>query len=673
MEGSTPHPNSQQLDAFADGSLEEGQALGIADHLDACSSCCRAAGERPLDPLLLRLKKALQPHTATSGWSGTGVQQPAELVGHPKLKVLRELGHGGMGIVYLAEHRLMARRVAVKVIRTPLLGHPSVLARFLKEVKAAAQLDHPNIVRAYDAEESGASYLLVMEYVEGTDLAQWVLQQGPLPVADACRYAVQAARGLQHAHAQHLVHRDIKPSNLMLSPQGVVKILDFGVALLNERREQGHLTEVGAAVGTLEYMAPEQAADARLVDGRADVYSLGATLYYLLTGRPPHGGKTALAFLRGHGVREAEQVHEVRRDVPPALAAVVRQMLAREPDHRYPTAAAAADALEPFCTEQPSHPRRSSGWWWLVAAASAAVFGLVLGIILLIRYQDTSGKKQEWQIELRGTPESPPEKPAGPAPPPAPETARAQPGPAVRKVIKPWQPWRPGSDPADALPEKAAPGPEPKFAQADLHHFLRKTLKPMRTQMAQLMLYTEIATTMAREQPGTWMMGEGLTTDGKAYEMTVRSGKWYARSLSKQEVTEKELGPRATVRAVDKLWQLPEKKLVSLGPPEFKVVQRADGMRVLQGRVLCEATAQQWIDYLSLVINLPSAEGDGTRNLFQYYRIHELPSGWLELDLDLGATDPLQYGARIYLQAFLAQPEAGFFRISNEQLWMRKQ
>jgi serine/threonine protein kinase len=214
---------------------------------------------------------------------------PPELRDHEQYEVLRELGRGGMGVVYLARNRLMNRPEVLKVVNPQLLHEPGAAERFLREIQSAARLGHPNIVTAYAALQVGALLVLAMEYVEGEDLARLVRAGGPLPVANACAYACQAALGLQHAFERGLVHRDIKPHNLILARHGkqqLIKILDFGLAkATREKGATGHgLTRSGVILGTPEYMAPEQTLDAARADIRADLYSLGCTLYFLLTG-----------------------------------------------------------------------------------------------------------------------------------------------------------------------------------------------------------------------------------------------------------------------------------------------------------------------------------------------------------------------------------------------------
>jgi tRNA A-37 threonylcarbamoyl transferase component Bud32 len=263
--------------------------------------------------------------------------------------LLDKLGEGGMGQVFKARNWKLGQVVALKLIRKERLTSADAVRRFHREIRAAAQLDHPNVVRAYDADEIGGTHLLVMEYAEGTDLARAVRGRGPLPVAEACEYVRQAALGLQHVHERGLVHRDIKPSNLLVSGQGAVKVLDLGLALLTaseeDRGESAALTREGALMGTADYMAPEQAQESHAVDIRADLYSLGCTLYFLLAGRPPFPTGTFLQKLNKHQFEEPAPLEHLRPDLPPGLAAVIRKALAKRPGDRYQTPAELAAAL----------------------------------------------------------------------------------------------------------------------------------------------------------------------------------------------------------------------------------------------------------------------------------------------------------------------------------------
>jgi serine/threonine-protein kinase len=264
--------------------------------------------------------------------------------------LLERIGEGGMGQVYKARHLRMRRVVALKLIHPDRLGNPQAVQRFEREVRAAAALAHPNIVLAYDANEVNGRHLLAMEYVEGTDLAASVAKGGVLPVAQACDCIRQAALGLQHAHERGLVHRDIKPHNLLLTPDGVVKILDMGLARLNQPGEpddrRSAMTQEGTVLGTPDYMAPEQANDSSGADIRADLYSLGCTLYFLLTGQPPFPGGGLTDKLVRHQLHEPEPVEHLRPDVSPAVAAIVRKMMAKKPEERFQTPAEVAGALQ---------------------------------------------------------------------------------------------------------------------------------------------------------------------------------------------------------------------------------------------------------------------------------------------------------------------------------------
>jgi len=255
--------------------------------------------------------------------------------------VLDEIGAGGMGQVFKARHRRMNRIVAVKLLPAAAMRSPDAVRRFYREVEAAARLAHPNIVTAHDAGEHEGLHYLVMEYVEGRDLARVVGEEGPLPIARAVDCVLQAARGLEYAHRQGVVHRDIKPGNLLVDREGTVKILDMGLARMQSSEEttdrtgSERLTGTGQVMGTCDYMAPEQAEDTHAADHRADVYALGCTLYRLLTGDPPYTGETLVQVLLAHLQAPIPSLCDARPDVPPELDAVCRKMMAKRPEDRY--------------------------------------------------------------------------------------------------------------------------------------------------------------------------------------------------------------------------------------------------------------------------------------------------------------------------------------------------
>jgi len=266
--------------------------------------------------------------------------------------VLDEIGAGGMGRVFKARHRTMERGVAIKVLSSRTMDSPEAIKRFHQEVKAAAKLMHPNIVTAHDASEHHGIHYLVMEHVEGSDLAKVVKGQGPLPVARALDYVTQAARGLEYAHERGIIHRDIKPANLLVDPGGTLKLSDMGLARISRPREPNatasldQVTSGEQMMGTCAFMAPEQATDAHGVDGRADVYSLGCTLYFLLTGRSPYRGETVMETLLAHREAEIPSLGEARPEVPPELDGVFRKMLAKKPEERQQTMGAVVADLE---------------------------------------------------------------------------------------------------------------------------------------------------------------------------------------------------------------------------------------------------------------------------------------------------------------------------------------
>jgi serine/threonine protein kinase len=288
----------------------------------------------------------LTPYQANQLLQGRG---PGLVLGSYTL--LERVGEGGMGQVFKARHWKLGKVVALKLIRKERLGNPAAIKRFQREVRAVAALSHPNIVLAYDADQIGGTHLLVMEFVEGaTDLARLVKKNGPLPIPQACDYIRQAALGLQHVYERGLVHRDIKPHNLLLAADGkTVKILDMGLARLNlpssDDDKSSTVTKEGTVMGTPDYIAPEQALESHTVDIRADLYSLGCTFYHLLTDRVPFPGGSLGAKLLHHQMDEPTPVEQLRREVPPVVAAVVRKLMAKKPDDRYQTPAEVAVAL----------------------------------------------------------------------------------------------------------------------------------------------------------------------------------------------------------------------------------------------------------------------------------------------------------------------------------------
>jgi serine/threonine-protein kinase len=263
-----------------------------------------------------------------------------------KYKLLSQIGKGGMSSVYLAEHILMRRRVAIKVLPRERVKDTSYLERFRLEARAVAKLDDPNIVRAYDIDNEGDIHYIVMEYVDGKDLHQLVSEHGAMDYETAADYIAQVAKGLDHAHSMGLVHRDIKPANCLVDRHRTVKLLDLGLAKLNED-DQTSLTLANEenVLGTADYLAPEQALNSHTADARADIYSLGCTLYFLLAARPPFPEGSISERLLKHQVETPDSLLKFRPDAPLSLVEICNRMMSKKPEDRYQTAGDVAQRL----------------------------------------------------------------------------------------------------------------------------------------------------------------------------------------------------------------------------------------------------------------------------------------------------------------------------------------
>jgi serine/threonine-protein kinase len=270
-----------------------------------------------------------------------------------KYKLLDHLGTGGMSSVFLAEHVLMQRRVAIKVLPKDRVADSSYLARFHREAQAAAALDHRNIVRAYDVDNEGSTHYLVMEYIEGRNLHYVVKEDGPLEYALAADYIRQAAEGLAHAHQAGLIHRDVKPANLLVDRKNVIKLLDLGLARFTDDGKTSLTVKFDENVlGTADYLAPEQALNSHAADARADIYGLGCSFYYLLTGHPPFPDGTLPQRLVMHQRQAPPSILLDRPDAPAELVAVCMKMMAKRPDDRYQSAEEVAKVLGQWLVAQ---------------------------------------------------------------------------------------------------------------------------------------------------------------------------------------------------------------------------------------------------------------------------------------------------------------------------------
>lgn len=405
------HPNDRELSDFLLGKLADSQFSEIESHLGDCVECGERALKTPAQDTLVELLTAAQtlvekersvaatptldgiqtppayaPTLAYEGATEIADDLPPVLANHPKYSIVRRLGIGGMGSVWLAEHTVMNRPVAIKVIRPDLLSRPGAADRFLREVRAAARLHHPNIVTAFDAEQVGDSCLLVMEYVPGETLGDR-LQSGPLPIPEACRAIRDAARGLAVAHKAGLVHRDVKPHNLIRDSDGTTKVLDFGLAGVGAgeviaANGEG-LTGAGMVVGTPAYIAPEQIVDPHSADARADIYGLGCTLYHLLSGKPPVPEGSITDTLAAQHTYMPEPIAQL----PASLSAVLTRMIAKRPEDRFQTASEVAIAIEPYCRARSASEGESVTLAYASGSKARGIrrwLALAAGILLLV-------------------------------------------------------------------------------------------------------------------------------------------------------------------------------------------------------------------------------------------------------------------------------------------------
>jgi serine/threonine-protein kinase len=320
----------------------------FAAHVESLRSIAEQTGQNTILDDPLEICKSFETAGLITRWQSEKILQgkyKGFFLG--KHKLLGHIGSGGMSSVYLAEHTVMKHLRAVKVLPKSKLGKTSYLERFQREAKAIASLNHPNIVRAYDIDNEKDTHYIVMEYVEGVDLQILVQKHGPLPYAIVADYIAQAAHGLQHSHDSGLIHRDVKPANLLINKDGVIKVLDLGLALFQDQSDASLTMEYNDKVlGTADYLAPEQALNSHTVDNRADIYGLGCTMYFLLTGHPPFpDGSIASRIVKHQNVMPAD-IRVDRPDCPGELDGICVKMMQKDPKYRYPDCTTVAQVLE---------------------------------------------------------------------------------------------------------------------------------------------------------------------------------------------------------------------------------------------------------------------------------------------------------------------------------------
>ena len=387
----TCHPSSDELIAFAQGALDDARSAVVEVHLGQCEPCAGVVATAPNDDFIGQVRESRhcllgddavrRPLMETVGWSSDrdGLDRlPRGLREYPRYEFKKHLATGAMGDVYLALDRTSSKLVAVKVLKPEVAGKAGRKSRFFQEANIAMRLRHPNIAQilhhavAPSGERSRAgaaeTVFFAMEYVIGENLWQLVSERGPLPVAQAAEQVRQIALGLQCAHHRGIVHRDIKPHNVMIERQtGFVKILDFGLGrLVDEQRSGTRLTKEGEILGTLGYLSPEQAANSREADARSDIYSLGCTFFFLLTGFPPFRGRNAVELLNKHLNETPPAIQTLRPDVPADIAALLDRMLAKEPSARPQSLQEVAVALTAGVTPSGGNPQAKAwtpmGW-----------------------------------------------------------------------------------------------------------------------------------------------------------------------------------------------------------------------------------------------------------------------------------------------------------------------
>ncbi len=330
--------------------LEKSKLLSAEQLTDA-----RLAAEQGDDPKAVA--KALVQKDLLTRWQAGQLLAGRSSFFLGKYKLVEPIGRGGMGSVFLGQHTTMNRRVALKILSRQVGKDPASLERFLDEARAIAALDHPNIVQAYSVDHDADRYYLVMEYIDGRDLKRLVEAEGLPDYETAADYVRQAADGLAHGHGRNMIHCDVKPSNLLVNHQGVVKIVDMGLARLNGREQEEVNGQGERILGSVDYLAPEQALERSDFDHRADIYSLGCTLYFLLTGHPPFPEGTLPERIVKHQMQQPRRIHRERRDAPAGLVKICEKMMAKRPEDRFQSAEEVSRVLAEWHLAEPKHKR----------------------------------------------------------------------------------------------------------------------------------------------------------------------------------------------------------------------------------------------------------------------------------------------------------------------------
>ena len=598
------HPSANQLAAFDAGLLQSDDRESVERHVAECPVCCRFLERLPEDALAARIRAFVGRSTSTSATetphpdpaTPTSAELADSLRDHPRYRVLGPLGTGGMGTVYRAVQTNLDRVVAIKVLHRQLTDRPGFAERFRNEVKALARLNHPNVVAAYDADRAGDLHFLVMEFVEGESLEAVVARRGPLPVGEACELVRQAAVGIQHAHAHGLVHRDIKPANLLLTRAGVVKVADFGLARVVEAAEPAESGSAPLVLGTPKYMAPEQARAPNRANIRSDLYSLGCTLYFLLSGRAPFVCASRLQTLLDH----QDAAPPALAGLPPTVAAVLNCLLAKEPGARFSTPVELVEALDKATrAKEPAIPTPPARRRWPIAVGALVIAATIACGVIAFGSRDQPAESQAPNAAEpvpRALELAPAPRPVDRAPLASPEQLAARRRESTDQMVE-WvranNRWGPDAEIAvkTAARVAEAPGKVDRFVLT---------------------------------------FGTGLLKSEKPTLVSARTGSFFVFELSPVQAQAANLGPMSHVfvshsHAIDAQRAAPAVRLSDVridGPDAHPPGARIDGT------VTCEFPAAPGAgDHLRLTHYRP----DGARVMFLHHPKEALPAGRVPL------------------------------------------
>lgn len=591
--------------------------------------------------------------------------------------LLEPLGRGGMGQVFRARHRTMDRLVAIKVLHDAVCDSPAAIARFKREVRTTAKLVHPHIVRAYDAREQNNIHYLVMELIDGPNLTTHAARCAALPVHEVAAWIVQVAEAMAYAHDEGIVHRDLKPSNLLIDRHGHIHVLDLGLARIAAEvaatAPAGEaVTEAGQAMGTISYMAPEQAEDARQANARSDIYSLGCTLFRLLTGRLPYEGSTVVKTLIAHREQPIPSICALRPDAPAEIERIFQRMVAKRPEDRYGSMREVAAALSPIVasceatlptahdasrvrlTPPPPPVQHLSGESLPLTAARRALrtkttsvppvaWAAAIGAALLVAVGVAASM---WAFSGPGEAEATVVGEAGPI-----EQAVGTTGGAE-------------SQPAKSSPQSTAT-PEPVYLQAELHERLTGIVDRAGHEEELRALYTEIATCLDQSRTGRWLIGAANTRDRRAYRFSALNGELQFEVLDVDTIEQQHLDPREFRHLLPLGWLPPKDERLTLTPIGTQLRTYSDNHKDITCRFAHAGEVPAHTLQLVAHLTARASDNQGDINSTLNFADLTLPASPCELTFELPPQASMEHGAKLYIKAYLPTPDARYYRISN--------